>query len=340
MLVFPRLESYRRWNDTPWITRIGACPDGRGRCGRYGPEVVHKQPSDTPAPSAEAIRLFDDADFQWRRSGPTSRTIRAFGIREDLLRRFPGGAGYNWTDGRLVLKPVGYVPEHDWVCEVYAAWDSHGVRVPEPVAPRGTDGIGWSVDGWGAHVWVPGRDTDLASGLPLVKDASDAFHASLRDVPRPDFLDVRNDPWAFGDRVAWEAAKPEGDQDTLEVIRALSDHLAPVSTPGQPIHGDILPNVLVADGLPAAVIDWPVYFRPVGMANAIAVTDALTFRGAPPELLEEWETGEDWNQMLIRALLYRLGATGLIASRNRLMGSLVTHVERVRTVVDEVLSRS
>ncbi len=76
------------------------------------------------------------------------------------------------------------------------------------------------------------------------------------------------------------------------------------------------------------------------MANAIAVTDALTFRGAPLALLDEWESGEDWNQMLIRALLYRLGATGLIASRNRLMGSLVTHVERVRCVVDEVLSRS
>jgi hypothetical protein len=203
--------------------------------------VDNKRPTGTHALSSEAIRLFDEADFQWRRTGPTGRTIRAFGIREDALRRFPGGAGYN-------------------------------------------------------------------------------------------------DPWAFGDRVAWDAAKPEGDRQTLEVICALTAHLAPVTTPGQPIHGDILPNVLVADGLPPAVIDWPVYFRPVAMANAIAVTDALTFRGAPLALLDEWETGEDWNQMLIRALLYRLGATGLIASRNRLMGSLVTHVERVRSVVDEVLS--
>ena len=301
----------------------------------------NKRPSGTPAPPAEAIRLFDDAEFHWRRSVPTPRTIRAFGVREDALRPFPGGAGYNWTDGRLVLKPVGYVPEHDWVCEVYAAWDSQGVRVPEPVAPRGVNhGICWSAEGWGAHVFVPGRDTDLVHELARVKDASDTFHDSVKDLPRPDFLDVRNDPWAFGDRVAWEAAKPEGDQETLEVICALSDHLAPVTTTGQPIHGDILPNVLVADGLPPAVIDWPVYFRPVAMANAIAVTDALTFRGAPLALLDEWETGEDWNQMLIRALLYRLGATGLIASRNRLMGSLVTHVKRVRPVVDEVLSRS
>jgi hypothetical protein len=265
--------------------------------------------------------------------------MRAFGVREDALRPFSGGAGYNWTDGRLVLKPVGYIPEHDWVCEVFAAWESDDVRVPEPVAPRGTDGMGWSVEGWGAHVFVPGRDTDLVHELARVKDASDAFHERIKNLPRPEFMDVRNDPWAFGDRVAWEAAKPEGDQETLEVICALTDHLAPVSTPGQPIHGDILPNVLVADRLPPAVIDWPVYFRPIGLANAVAVTDAVTSRGAPLALLDEWETGEDWNQMLIRALLYRLGATGLIASRNRLMGSLVTHVERVRPVVNEVLSR-
>jgi hypothetical protein len=75
------------------------------------------------------------------------------------------------------------------------------------------------------------------------------------------------------------------------------------------------------------------------MANAVAVTDAVTFREASFSLLDDWETGEDWNQLLVRALLYRLGPTGFFASRNRLMGSLVTHVERARPVVDAVLSR-
>jgi hypothetical protein len=292
------------------------------------------------APSAADIRLFDESEFRWRRSGPTARAVRAFGVREDVLRPLRGGAGYTWTDGRVVLKPVGYVPEHDWVCDVYAAWDSDDVRVPEPVEPRVSTAVGgWSVEGWGAHVFARGRDTDLVHEVDRVKEASDAFHDHIKDLPRPDFLDVRNDPWAFGDRVAWEDAEPEGDAETLEVVRALIAHLAPVSGREQPIHGDILPNVLVADGLPPAVIDWPVYFRPAGSANAVAATDAVTFRGAPLALMDAWATGDDWNQLLVRALLYRLGATGLIASRNRLMGALVTHVERVRPVVDEVLSR-
>lgn len=285
-------------------------------------------------------RLLDQSDWDWRRRGPTPQSVRAFGVREQALRRLPGGAGHTWTDGRLVLKPVGCVPEHAWTCEVYADWDDDAVRVPEPVLPGGVDGPGWSTDGWGAHVFVLGRDLDLVRELATVKEASDAFHHSVKDLPRPDFLDVRDDPWAYGDRLAWEAAEPEGDEETLEVIGQLQDHVAPVTTPEQVIHGDILPNVLVADRLPPAVIDWPPYFRPVGTANAVAATDAVTFRDAPLSLLDEWETGEDWNQLLVRALLYRLGPTGLFADRKRLMGSLVTHVARVRPVVDEVLTRS
>lgn len=284
-------------------------------------------------------RVLEDADWDWRRRGPTPGSVSAFGVRERALRRLPGGAGHAWTDGRLVLKPVGCVAEHGWKCEVYAGWRDDAVRVPEPVPPKGADGTGWSADSWGAHVFVPGRDLDLGRELGAVKEASDAFHRSVEDLPRPGFLDDRDDPWAFGDRVAWEGAEPEGDGETLEVIDRLREHLAPVTTPGQVIHGDVLPNVLVADGLPPAVIDWPPYFRPVGTANAVAVTDAVTFREAPVALLDEWETGEDWNQLLVRALLYRLGTTGLFAARGRLMGSLLTHVERVRPVVDEVLAR-
>ena len=90
---------------------------------------------------------------------------------------------------------------------------------------------------------IPGRDVDLGCELARVKEASDAFHDSIKDLPRPEFMDVRDDPWAFGDRVAWEAAEPEGDDETLDVIRRLRDHLAAVRTPSQVVHGDILPNV-------------------------------------------------------------------------------------------------
>lgn len=285
------------------------------------------------------LRLLDERDWQWRQRGPTPGAIRAFRVRESTLRRLPGGAGHAWTDGLLVLKPVGYIPEHAWVCETFANWASDEVRAPEPVRPQDGADAGWSVEGWGAHAFVPGRDADLVRELPLVRAASDAFHRAVEHLPRPAFMDTRDDPWSFGDRLAWEDAEPVGDAATLEVIRRLQDSLLPVDSRSQVIHGDMLPNVLVQSGRPPAVIDWPPYYRPVGTANAVAITDAVTFRDAPLTLLDAWETGEEWNQLLIRALLYRLGPTGVFAVRNRLMGSLVRHVERVRPVVDAILSR-
>lgn len=162
-----------------------------------------------PPPAAADIRLFDEHEFAWRRAGPTPAAAAAFGVRRDELRPLAGGHGYTWSDGRLVLKPVGYRPEHDWVCEVYAGWTSDAVRVPEPVRPSGVvDPTGWSVDGWAAHVHLAGRDADPLGDLDRIRAASVAFHAALADVPRPAFLDVRNDPWALGDRVAWGEAEP------------------------------------------------------------------------------------------------------------------------------------
>lgn len=311
----------------------------RGPDVGYGPWVVEPVPVDTTHTPSSGVRLLGASDWEWRRRGPTPEAVRAFGLNDRDARRLPGGAGYVWTDGRVVVKPVGNVPEHNWVCEVFTGWDSDTVRVPEPVRPKGDVTSNWSVEGWGAHVFVHGRDVELLRELDEVKEASDAFHHSVKPLSRPDFMDSRDDPWAYGDRLAWQEADPDGDDSTLAVIRLLTDQLAHVASQPQVIHGDILPNVLVADRLPPAVIDWPPYFRPVGTANAVAVTDAITFRGAPLSLLDDWETGEDWNQLLVRALLYRLGPTGLFAARNRLLGSLVTHVERVRPVVAAVLSR-
>ena len=80
------------------------------RGGRYGPRMDEQVPYRDTASSAGKVRLLNDADWEWRQRGPTSRAVRAFGVREHTLRRLPGGAGHAWTDGCLVLKPVGLRP--------------------------------------------------------------------------------------------------------------------------------------------------------------------------------------------------------------------------------------
>jgi uncharacterized protein (TIGR02569 family) len=288
-------------------------------------------------------RLHSTADRQRLAVGPTPRTLAAFGVDARRVSVLPGGQGRTWSDGRVVLKSVGFEPERTWICEVYAQWTAHDVvRVPEPVpaclaSDEHADAT-WVVDGWAAHVFVPGRDAELLREIEQVREASDLFHDAVAALDRPDWLDDRDDPWAYGDRLAWEGAAPIGTPPVRALMDRLIEALAPVRSRSQMIHGDMLPNVLLAEGRPPAVIDWPPYWRPAEFANAIAVTDAVTFRGARMSLLEGWATGPDWQQLLIRALLYRLGPTGFFATRNSLMGSLVTHAERVAPVVDAVLS--
>jgi len=317
--------------------RVGCGIEGRGADEDLF--VAEESSSGVEDSAPPRVRVHSAPEWEWRRRGPTQRAVRSFGIRSDVLRRLPGGQGHAWTDGRLVAKPVGCLPEHRWVCEVYAGWKCPDVRVPQPVVPRGVDDAGWSVDGWGAHVFVPGREVELPHEIARVREASDAFHDCVRALPCPDFIGARDDPWSFGDRVAWDGVEPESDIGTRGLITALRAHARPVSTPSQMIHGDVLPNVLLDTGSAAAVIDWPPYFRPAGFASAIAVTDAVTFRDAPLSLLDEWATGDDWDQLLVRALVYRLATTGLFAARGLLMGSLITHLARAEPVVEAVLAR-
>lgn len=267
---------------------------------------------------------------------PPAKVCRAFGVSASRLRRLAGGQGQTWTDGGLVVKPVENAVEHSWVCDVFAGWSFHEqIRVPQSVAAP--DG-GWVYDGWAAHRWLPGVDAAVAQELGRIRAASDAFHACVRHLSTPDFLTDRDDPWAHGDRVAWENAAPEGGPVTLELIQRLREHLLPVTAASQLVHGDVCGNVLLYDGLPPAVIDWPPYYRPVGFAAAVAATDAITWHHAPSSLLDEWDDIDEWDQLLARALVYRIATTGRLESLGR-ANDLEQQHARVPPVVDLVLSR-
>jgi len=164
--------------------------------------------------------------------------------------------------GACSLSPWDAFPSTPGCCETYANWTATHVRVPEPVRPQGPGEAGWSSDGWGAQVLLRGRDTGLDE-LDLIKEASDAFHRCVSDPPRPGFMDDRDDPWALGDRLAWEGIEPDGEGETLALIGRLQSHLAPVAERPQVIHGDILPNVMLIDeDVPVVIVGHRIFARP------------------------------------------------------------------------------
>lgn len=268
---------------------------------------------------------------------PKPDVCRAFGVSGHGLGLLPGGQGRAWRDGGLVFKPVDNEAEHAWVADVFAGWDHDDVvRVPRPV--RAANGS-WVYDGWAAHEWVVGRDASMRTEADQIRSASEDFHALVSRLARPGFIDSRLDPWAFGDRVAWEDEPPEGEQPTIELLREIRDGFAPVAGGSQVVHGDIGGNVLVVADLPPAVIDFPPYFRPPGFALAVAATDAVCWTGLPLGFLDEWRDVPEWYQLTLRALAYRIGTTG---RREALGESALTsseHAARVRPALDSVLAR-
>ncbi|SEH02000.1 TIGR02569 family protein [Nonomuraea solani] len=219
----------------------------------------------------------------------------AFGVAGEPV--WLGGA---WRVGALVLKRVGLLSETLWRAEVLAELpDSPHFRLARPV--RTLDGT-WVRRGWEACRLVAG-EPDVRRQDDVLR-AGAAFHSAIAHLPRPAFLDVRDDPWSCGDRVAWEELPvPAGATDLLEPLVAAR---RPVDLPSQAVHGDLPGNVLFAEGLTPAIIDWPVYWRPPSWAAAVAVADALCWYGATPALAARWVHLPEWGQMLVRALIYRI----------------------------------
>jgi uncharacterized protein (TIGR02569 family) len=280
---------------------------------------------------------------------PPPEVLAAFGADGDPVR-FAGGQGTTWRAGTVVLKRVDFLPETLWRAEVLDALPDHpAFRLARPV--RTTTGD-WTAHpaGAGDSVGPPAGDdrpaweaTRFVEGEPdpgrpdEVIEAGHAFHDAVASLERPAFLDQRHNPWTDADRIAWSELPTPAWTDPSEtrhlaapadLLRALLQARRPVELPAQAVHGDLAGNVLFADGLPPAVIDWPLYWRPTSWAAAVVVVDAVTWHGAGPDLADRQSHRPEWRQMMIRALIYRIltdpRAPAATADAYRLAATLVT----------------
>lgn len=232
---------------------------------------------------------------------PADVVLTAFGVTDEPTP-LHGGKGGTWRAGDVILKPVEFEPESLWRAEVLSGLpESDLFRVARPL--RTGDGS-WLAEGWEAGRYIDG-EADVRRADDVLR-AGVAFHAAIAELSRPAFLDVRDDPWTVGDRVAWEELPVRVDATAEELLRPLLEVRRTVSVVPQAVHGDLLGNVLFADGLPPAIIDWAVYWRPASWALAVGVVDALCWYDASAELASRWAHLADWGQMLLRALIYRI----------------------------------
>jgi uncharacterized protein (TIGR02569 family) len=208
----------------------------------------------------------------------------------------------SWRCGELVMKPLDLsVEEVRWCGALFEQLDGEGFRVSRL---RGIS------DGWCAWEYVPGEHRERA--WPEIIAVGERFHAAIASLTRPSFLDHRTNQWAIGERVAW-GELPADEFAHVKHVPRLAAALRPVDeTASQLVHGDLTGNVLFADGLPPAVIDFSPYWRPPGFATAIVVGDALLWEGADACLLNAVAHVDDFPQLLVRALIFRAVVDALV----------------------------
>jgi uncharacterized protein (TIGR02569 family) len=278
--------------------------------------------------------------------------LAAFGVPGAVPVPLLGGQGTTWRAGDIVLKPAGAPHEARWVADLYSRLSGPGFRVPRPVRAAAGDWVaeGWVAEGWVAWQWVPGDPagwSGVSPRWPELIAVSRAFLAALAGIPAPSWLGRDGTPWTVADQVAWgerdpgtvlEAStllEPAGEQLRGQV-RSLLAALRPVDLPAQLVHGDLAGNVLFADGEPPAVIDFAPYWRPAGLAIAVAAVDALLWSRAHPAILGQLAGEPELDQLLARALVYRL-VTEIIARDD---GTGLDAVARAgQPVTDLVLAR-
>ncbi|MGU3409228.1 hypothetical protein ACLBWP_03900 [Microbacterium sp. M1A1_1b] len=229
---------------------------------------------------------------------PSDAVLCAFGVAGAPLERLLGGQGQTWRAGDVVVRPHGDATEARWRSDTLARLPhTAAFRTPRPVP---TTGGGWLAGGYEAWEWLDGTTDPTRVGDVIAAGA--AFHRSVAGLPRPAFLDRLDGPWATADRLVWDGSLPA--DPTLDRLAAA---FRPVTSPSQLIHGDLLGNVLFADGQPPAVFDWAPYWRPAGLGAAIAAVDAVCWHGVPLDRLRALGTGvPEWSQLLVRALAFRI----------------------------------
>jgi hypothetical protein len=134
---------------------------------------------------------------------PPHAVRAAFGAHGDPVR-LTGGKGGTWRVGDVVLKPAEGDAEVRWRSGVLARLpQSPHFRIARPVRAAGGD---WVAGGWEATRAVAGQP-DPHRVDDVIRTGA-AFHEAVAAVPRPGLLDHRDNPWEYGNKLAFADGLP------------------------------------------------------------------------------------------------------------------------------------
>jgi uncharacterized protein (TIGR02569 family) len=246
-------------------------------------------------------------------STPPPTHVRAtFGLRGPQDEE-PHGDG--WRFGDVVLTPVEDHARATWSAGVRENLTVEGLRLARPV--RSTDGR-WVVSGWSADTFLSGEPEPRHDEVVQV---AGRLHTATAGLPCPRFLgpaarSAEDAVLTLADRAAWGEQVPPFsdlpgpsaalDPPSVVLFRDLARARRRVQGTPQVVHGDLFGTVLFAGSADPGIVDITPYWHPASWAAAVAVVDAVAWGGSDEGLVDRWSEQEDWPQVLLRAVLFRL----------------------------------
>jgi uncharacterized protein (TIGR02569 family) len=185
---------------------------------------------------------------------------------------------------------------------------------------------------WAAYRFIEGHAEPRHDEVISV---SLTLHEALKGMPRPRFIDARQDVFAVADRVAaGELDMPLNQDRGGKLYDDLVARRKQTKLNRQVVHGDLFGNVLFVGDTEPGLIDFRPYWRPPEWSAAVVVVDAVAWGGADDGIIGRWAHLDEWPQMMLQALLFRLAVHAL---HPRSTTESLKGLERVAQSVDQLL---
>lgn len=246
--------------------------------------------------------------------------MAAFGLKSGSPEPLADGWDGGWRCGEIVLSQIADHARAAWSAKIRENLFVDGLRLARPV--RSTDGR-YVVAGWRADTFVEGSPEPRHDE---VISAAVRLHEATANIERPRFITqapvppwTDTDVFTAADRAAWDElvlnkmplGAPEVDdslhrQEAKELLGHLAALRKPVHSPSQLVHGDLYGTVLFSGSAAPGITDITPYWRPPAWAAGVVVVDALSWGDGDDGLIERWEDFDEWPQMLLRALMFRI----------------------------------